>query len=578
MKQNEMNEKYTDNQGQIERERMRNAQDAASTAESNPLSRRAFFGCVSASTVVAAAGAGLPSLLLSEKASADDGDGDADDASSRRGRSSRIRKEAANEERRIPTPPQISNGDETRYPNFIGNFSQGLPHDSIGEVDPAAYKALLRAVDTGRPSDFAKIPLGGTVKLSGPQGGLAYDLEGTDCGQLTIPPSPKLASAERAGEMVEDYWMALARDIPFSLYGEEPITAAALVELNKLFDFKGPKIKGQTTAATLFRGITPGDLIGPYLSQFFLLPMSFGTLSIVQKFNTYAANTDYMTDFASWLAVQNGKGPFPANIISGTSYIKNGRDLGAWVHADISFQAYLFAAQWLLTHGATLNPGNPYLASKNQVGVQTFGSQYILDLLGEVTNRALKAMWYQKWFVHRTLRPAKFGGLVHNTITGVAKYPINHEVLNSQAVAQTFAKYGTYLLPAAYPEGGPQHPAYGEGHGVIAGACVTALKAFFDDTFVLPSPIVASDDGQTLVPYTGADAGQITVGGELNKLASNVALGRDMAGVHWRSDAKEALLLGEAVTISILRDQRSTYNEPFDGFTFTKFDGRTITV
>ena len=578
MKQNETNEKYTDNQGQIERERMRNAQDAASTAESNPLSRRAFFGCVSASTVVAAAGAGLPSLLLSEKASADDGDGDADDASSRRGRSSRIRKEAANEERRIPTPPQISNGDETRYPNFIGNFSQGLPHDSIGEVDPAAYKALLRAVDTGRPSDFAKIPLGGTVKLSGPQGGLAYDLEGTDCGQLTIPPSPKLASAERAGEMVEDYWMALARDIPFSLYGEEPITAAALVELNKLFDFKGPKIKGQTTAATLFRGITPGDLIGPYLSQFFLLPMSFGTLSIVQKFNTYAANTDYMTDFASWLAVQNGKGPFPANIISGTSYIKNGRDLGAWVHADISFQAYLFAAQWLLTHGATLNPGNPYLASKNQVGVQTFGSQYILDLLGEVTNRALKAMWYQKWFVHRTLRPAKFGGLVHNTITGVAKYPINHEVLNSQAVAQTFAKYGTYLLPAAYPEGGPQHPAYGEGHGVIAGACVTALKAFFDDTFVLPSPIIASDDGQTLVPYTGADAGQITVGGELNKLASNVALGRDMAGVHWRSDAKEALLLGEAVTISILRDQRSTYNEPFDGFTFTKFDGRTITV
>ena len=576
MKQNETNEKYTDNQGQIER--MRNAQDAASTAESNPLSRRAFFGCVSASTVVAAAGAGLPSLLLSEKASADDGDGDADDASSRRGRSSRIRKEAANEERRIPTPPQISNADETRYPNFIGNFSQGLPHDSIGEVDPAAYKALLRAVDTGRPSDFAKIPLGGTVKLSGPQGGLAYDLEGTDCGQLTIPPSPKLASAERAGEMVEDYWMALARDIPFSLYGEEPITAAALVELNKLFDFKGPKIKGQTTAATLFRGITPGDLIGPYLSQFFLLPMSFGTLSIVQKFNTYAANTDYMTDFASWLAVQNGKGPFPANIISGTSYIKNGRDLGAWVHADISFQAYLFAAQWLLTHGATLNPGNPYLASKNQVGVQTFGSQYILDLLGEVTNRALKAMWYQKWFVHRTLRPAKFGGLVHNTITGVAKYPINHEVLNSQAVAQTFAKYGTYLLPAAYPEGGPQHPAYGEGHGVIAGACVTALKAFFDDTFVLPSPIVASDDGQTLVPYTGADAGQITVGGELNKLASNVALGRDMAGVHWRSDAKEALLLGEAVTISILRDQRSTYNEPFDGFTFTKFDGRTITV
>jgi hypothetical protein len=51
-----------------------------------------------------------------------------------------------------------------------------------------------------------------------------------------------------------------------------------------------------------------------------------------------------------------------------------------------------------------------------------------------------------------------------------------------------------------------------------------------------------------------------------------------MAGVHWRSDAKEALLLGERVTISILRDQRRTYNETFNGFTFTRFDGTPITV
>jgi hypothetical protein len=104
------------------------------------------------------------------------------------------------------------------------------------------------------------------------------------------------------------------------------------------------------------------------------------------------------------------------------------------------------------------------------------------------------------------------------------------------------------------------------------------LKAFFNESFVLPSPVVASDDGQSLLAYTGADAGQITVGGELNKLADNVALGRNMAAVHWRSDAAQSLLLGEALAISILRDQRHIYNEPFDGFTFTKFDGKTITV
>jgi hypothetical protein len=571
MRTNDTYEKSDDNREHVRR--VSGAKDRATM--SNPLSRRSFFGRVTAAT-----GVGLPAFLLSKNAEAGgEGDQGADaNDGSRRARSYQIRHMAALEERKIPVPRQISNGDEARYPNFIGNFSQGLPHNSIGEVDPTAYRALLTAVDTGNPSDFANIPLGGTAKLIDPQGGLAFDLEGTDSGQLTSPPSPKLASAERAGEMVEDYWMALTRDIPFSQYGAEPVTAAAIVDLNRLSHFAGPKVNGNITAATLFRGVNQGDLIGPYLSQFFLLPVTFGTLSVAQQFNAYVPGVDYLTNFDSWLAVQNGQGPFPPNSISGTSYIKNGRDLGAFAHSDISFQAYLFAAQWLLTHGAPLNPGNPYLAIKNQAGGFTFGSQYIIDLLGEVCNRAFKACFYQKWFVHRALRPIAYGGLVHNTITGVASYPVHREVLNSAAVGQIFSKYGTYLLPAAFPEGNPQHPSYPEAHGVVAGACVTALKAFFNETFVLPNPVVASDDGQSLLPYTGADAGQITVGGELNKLADNVALGRDISAVHWRSDAQQALLLGEAVTISILRDQRPTYNEPFSGFTFTKFDGTTITV
>jgi hypothetical protein len=573
MSKDQTNAHLHDTQPQVNHNQDVQTLEGNSTGSS--LNRRSFLGRVGASTaVVAAASVGLPSLL------AENAEGQiADQVAARSDRSFQIRFNAAVRERNVQIPVQINNGDEARYANFIGNFSQGLPHNSIGEVDPTAYQALLTAVTSGKPSDFANIPLGGTVKLSGPQGGLAFDLEGTDSGQLSIPPSPALAGAERAGEMVEDYWMALARDIPFSQYGNESITAAAIADLDKLSRFRGPKVNGQVTAATLFRGSTPGDLIGPYLSQFFLLPVSLGTLGpIAQKYNTYAPNTDYLTDFNSWLAVQNGQGPFPPNVISGTSYIKNGRDLGAWVHIDFVFQAYLFAAQWLLGNKAPLNPGNPYLAITNQSGVQTFGPQHILDLLGEVSNRALKAMWYQKWFVHRALRPIAYGGLVHNTITGAANYPVHRDVLNSQAVGQIFTKHGSYLLPAAYPEGGPQHPSYGEGHGVIAGACVTALKAFFDESFVIPNPMVALDDGQSLLPYTGSDAGQITVGGELNKLANNVALGRDMAGVHWRSDAEQALLLGEKLTISILRDQRHTYNEPFNGFTFTRFNGVPITV
>ena len=125
------------------------ARDLATNLASNTLSRRSFLGRVSASTAVAAAtSVGLPSLLLSEKAkAADDGDG-----SSRRSRSYRIRVSAALAERNVRTPRQISNGDEDRYDNFIGNYSQGLPHNSIGEVDPTAYQALLTAVTSGSPS------------------------------------------------------------------------------------------------------------------------------------------------------------------------------------------------------------------------------------------------------------------------------------------------------------------------------------------------------------------------------------------------------------------------------------------
>jgi hypothetical protein len=155
---------------------------------------------------------------------------------------------------------------------------------------------------------------------------------------------------------------------------------------------------------------------------------------------------------------------------------------------------------------------------------------------------------------------------------------VHPDVLNSAAMAAVNSACGTWLLPTAFPEGCPQHPSYGAGHATVAGACVTVLKAFFDEAFVLPDPVLPSDDGLALIPYAGADAGQITVGGELDKIAANIAVGRNIAGVHWRSDYTQSVLLGEALAISILQDQKVTYNEDFQGFTFTKFDGTKITV
>lgn len=493
--------------------------------------------------------------------------------------SMQIRVDCATGERTVAVPQHPTNGDENLYSNKIGNFSKGLAHDRLGQVHPAAHESLLHALRTCQPSDFESMIMGGNVLMIDPQAGAGYDLEGTDSHQFAIPPAPALASAERAGEMVEDYWLALLRDVPFSQYATHPLAQAAIDDLNKLRDFRGPKQNGLVVPQTLFRGFTPGDLLGPYISQFFIQPVNFGALSLTQTYNTYLPGIDYLTDFASWLAAQNGQGPFAQNMAdSQPRYLHRGRDLAAFVHMDVLYQAYFMACLWLIDHDAPLNRGNPYLNSRTQAGFGTFGAPHIKALMAEVASRALKAVWYQKWFVHRALRPEEYGGLVQNTLTAAAKYPLHPDILNSEAVQEVYKQHGSYLLPMAFPEGCPQHPAYGAGHATVAGACVTILKAWFDDTFVIANPVAPSDDGLSMLPYTGSDANQLTVGGELNKIAANVAIGRNHAGVHWRSDYRQSLLLGEAVAISILIDQRSTYNEDFHGFTFTKFDGTRVTV
>jgi hypothetical protein len=76
-----------------------------------------------------------------------------------------------------------------------------------------------------------------------------------------------------------------------------------------------------------------------------------------------------------------------------------------------------------------------------------------------------------------------------------------------------------------------------------------------------------------LLNYTGGDAGQMTVNGELHKLAHNISFGHGMhAGIHWRSDTDTSIQLGEAIALSILQDRAHTYNEKFT-IKLKKLDG-----
>jgi len=556
------------------------------TEGSQQPNRRAFLthAGVAGAASLAAGVIGVEPLLQTERSQVHAASG----ANQRANACAKLRREAANAGLQA-TPQNLqhpNNQDENLYPNKLGSYSKGLPHNDDGTVVLSAYEALVKAVNSGAPSDFDAIPLGGDRLLTNPQAGLAFDMQGPDAQALVQPPAPAFASREQAAEISENYWMALLRDVPFSQYAVNPNANAAAADLTLYGnDFKGPKSGGAVTTATLFRGRTAGDLQGPFLSQFFYQDCHFGANKIEQKITTAAPGINYMTDFATWLAVQRGANQPPDILDPTPRYMRNGRDIGQWVHIDVLFQAYFQAFLILAGAGAPFDDGNPYNGNPSQMGFGTFGGPHIATLLCEVSTRALKAVWYQKWFVHRRLRPEVQAARVHRTLFAGAGYPVHAEILNSFNDNNRLKGYtppGNALLPMAFPEGSPTHPAYGAGHATVAGACVTILKAWFKESTRLVDigldPVQPADDGLSLVPYTGSDAGDLTVGGELNKIASNVANGRNIAGVHWRSDATESLKLGEQIAIGILRDQRACYNEVFNGFDLTKFDGTTITV
>jgi hypothetical protein len=561
-------------------------------------SRRRFLGNVRGVAMAAATvGAiGLEPLLGSKYsvASAADDD-DRSGGPERAEEAAKIRIETAKAERRVPSPPHATNGDEERYADKCGTYTKAILQDGPGRVNLQAYQSFKTALNSRNPADFEDIIMGGARKLTGPQGGLAFDLEGCDsqkfgsapapfCQEtvVIVPPAPALASATYGTELIELYWGSLLRDVPFTQYPSNPMAAQAAQELTGSPNYAGPRNGGKVTPELLFRGAFPGETVGPYISQFFITPTFFGQQAISQQQVTYQQNVDYLTDLSSWALIQNGGSTGLKNQDAPQACcVHSGRDLSAWTHTDVLYQGYFVASLVLNTLGVPANLGSMYTNSKTQIGFATFGGPHSAGMLGEVAYRALERSWYQKWFVHRRHRPESGGGIVHLIKTGQGNSidgSMNKNILHSEALETSFKKYGSYLLSQAFPEGSPTHPSFPTGHGVVAGACITILKFFFDGNFVIPNPLVPADDGLSLVPYTGSDRNQITVNGELNKLAHNITFGHGIhAGIHWRSDSDVSMVLGEATAISFLQDQAQTFNEKFTVH-FTKLDGTTATI
>ena len=481
-----------------------------------------------------------------------------------------------------PLPQHPDNGDENNLANHINSYSKGLPHNQYGEVDEYAYQKMLNALNTGNGDDFETIPKGVVdgYGLRNPQAAYSYLTEGKDPHSFTMPAAPAFSSAWQAAEATEVLWQAITRDVPYSNYDNSDLISEASADMNSMSDFRGPTDNGNVTQQTLFRGIAPGETTGPYISQFLLMPVPYGATKIEQKYKVPVAGNDHLTNYSEWLHIQKGGKPTGITTVvyeEDGRYLYNGRAMAQYVLKDFVNMAYLNAAQIMRNFGsAAYDINDPYQDTSSQARSPLFGNNHAVDLVSRVSMSSQNVAWYQKWLVHRRARPEVFYGRVHNHLTETAiDYPIHDDALSSPALEKVFTENGSYLLPTATPKGSPLHPTYPAGHSVMAGAAVTMLKAFFNGDYVIPNPVMTSEDGKSLVPYVG-DA--LTIESELNKLASNISLGRDIAGVHYRTDGDFGIALGERFAISLLRELVKTYNEDFQGFSFNRFDGTAITI
>jgi hypothetical protein len=566
-------------------------------------SRRSFLNKAGGLTAMAVAAAMVPlEPLLGGKESTAEASVITYAENTRANNSFSYRKQEAQAEK-ISPPVAADNGDAAKYSDHSGTWSKTLAHDDLEIVNANSYASLVNALTSGNFADFQSILVGnpgGTnvnAQLNGPQTSLAFDLEGLDSHATIIDPAPTTASAQTADEEVEHYWAAMLRDVNFTDYPSNSTAIAAANELTNLTYIKGTsnnEYPFPVTPQNLFRGrivANDGNVQGPYLSQLLLQPTFFGAQPLNQMYKVFQPGQSFMTTVAEFKSVENGFPPSVSLSFDPTlRHIRNGRDLASFTHVDVLHEAYFIAFLVLTGINTPLNPGNPYIGSRTEHGFGTLDPADCAGTLPEMATRALKASWFHKWIVNLRQRPEEYGALVHARKTNRVPMPkaaldVHADVLNSQAAARTFSQFGTYLLPQAFPEGAPTHPCYPTGHGTVAGACITAIKFFFDGSQKIRPLLLAagsdvmqpSSDGLSLVPYTGADRDTLTINGELSKLAFNISFGHGIhAGIHFRSSTRASILLGEQVGISVLNDRAEGYNEPFN-ISITKFDGTTVT-
>jgi hypothetical protein len=466
---------------------------------------------------------------------------------------------------------------------------------STGLTDNSNIKELQIALQSGKQSDFDDLNKSGDRKQVSPQSALSIELSGADPEGVTIPACFALNSRKAAAEMIELYEKCILRNTSFSVISGESLGSAqeesdltrAVDNLN-LFneDFEGAKEGSFVTRKTLFRGVGEKETVGPYVSQFLLLDVNIGS-HVVNQLGLTKTGVYGITE-SNWLEIQNGNIPIPQTTSSDKKYIFNPAQLASFVFDDLIYQSFLYCAAILLDKNASTNSAFP--EQPKEIAFATNGGiAEIVTSIAEVSRHALKAAWVQKWRKHLRLRPEAMAARVVKEEDGIIDAGTVHPDIFTVGTSTISAVKsfniisggeGKAWLPLQYAEGSPAHPSFPSAHSVVAGACATLLKIYFEDkswSFLGENP-VQSLDGNSLTAYDNPDSNSMTIHGEINKLASNVSIGRSFAGVNFRSDCDKGLKLGEKVAIQYFKDLRNMQNEDIEAVTIMQFDGIPIVI
>ena len=310
-----------------------------------------------------------------------------------------------------------------------------------------------------------------------------------------LPEPPPIEGDLTAAGMVQLYWMALLRDVPFIEWNASQMVCVARKELNGMgLDLFYPEFQ---------------DHPFPHDSITLPVPQSERMWGGIRCYaNDYGLDTSSVDEMAE--GSLSGR-EWPMLVEEQCSTFRHTAML---VHSDHPIQFGIEFMLWLLQQGATFKDGAGLVD----------GISMAERLIGMAHNEALEHAFANKWH-YRHMRPS---ALAANYESGTIKMP--DVAANSIAVELTRKKQGNVYLSQCYPEGEPPHPAYPAGHS----ACTAAIRV---------AQHVLEADGDMIEKA-------------VKEGSHTVSISRSWAGVHHYYDNIEGIRLGQYIADAVVAREK----------------------